>query len=204
MCRTGIWIPRCRNTEFNFWTCGFWSRARICGQAHVYPAWSKVQALLTQTCWQGARSVWFAVTGQEDDMLMMFLKCKRAQWGTSHFPRLAPRQHQSLSRLLPLGDIADQKFRESWHESGRARLGENPPTGPQQILMIIVLAQLLDKLKVLESSWEVCQRKRLCAVQHLCLFLFSSCFAKSWGLGEDQWHLQFLAKLPQMEPWWDA
>lgn len=34
--------------------------------------------------------------------------------------------------------------------------GGNPPTGPQQILMIIVLARFLDKLKVLESSREVC------------------------------------------------
>lgn len=46
MCWTGIWIPPCRSTKFNFWTCGFWSRVRICSQAHVYPAWSKVLALL--------------------------------------------------------------------------------------------------------------------------------------------------------------
>lgn len=194
MWRTGIWIPACRNTEFNFWTCGFWSRARICGQAHVYPAWSKALALLTPTCWKGARSVWFAVTGQEDDLLMMFLKCQRAQWGASHFPRLAPRRHQSFFRPLPLGDITDQKFRESWHESGSATLRGKKihQLGHNKYWWFLCWLFFFDKLKVLESSWKVCQRKRHCATQHLCVPLFSGWFAKSWGLGKDR----FLAKLP--------
>lgn len=120
MCRAGIWIRPCRSTEFNFWTCGFSSRVRICSQVHVYPVGSKVQAFLTQTCWPGARLVWFAVTVREDDLLMMFLKCSRVKWGASLFPRLVPYWHQSLFCPLPLGDMTDQKFPELLHESGRA------------------------------------------------------------------------------------
>lgn len=171
MWRTGIWFPACRNTEFNSWTCGFWSRARICGQAHVYPAWSKVPALLTPTCWQGARSVWFAVTGQEDDLLMMFLKCKRAQCGASHFPRLAPRRHQSLFRPLPLGDITDQKFRESWHESGSATLvGKKAtnwaPTNIDDYCVGWIFGQTKSFGKFLKSLSEetsLCHAANLCA-----------------------------------------
>lgn len=152
MCWTGIWISPCRSTEFNFWTCGFGSRVRICSQAYVYPAWSKVQALLTQTCWQGARSVWFAVTVQEDDLLMMFLKCNRTQWGASFFPRLVPQRHQSLFCPLPLGDNTNQKSRELLHESVRATQWEKNPPTTTNINKYCVEAGL-DWVSNFERSW---------------------------------------------------
>lgn len=187
MCRTWIWIPPCRSTEFNFRTSGFGSRVRICSRAHVYPVWSKVQSLSTQTCWQGARSVWFAVTVQEDDLLMMFLKCNRAQRGASFFPRLVPQRHQSLSCPLPPGDITNQNFRELLHESGRATLGvRGPPTTrnindycvedfwkyQQKFLFIYFFANLLKFIKGNSTS--------------------TSWFAKSRAFSEDQVNAEFL------------
>lgn len=125
---------------------GFWSPARICSPTCVYWAWSKVRA---QSLWhkqagkvRDARSVWFAVTVQR----MIHWWCSWSAKGPLRHvacPSVCAQQHQSLFSHHPLRDITKIKIHwiVTWKREATSEK-KHPPTGGEQILMIIVGSNL--------------------------------------------------------------